>query len=194
MNYRHWWMNLSPAWQMAFNEVVLQRGGITDLPSDESLELIHSLTVLRFAGPGAFFPNMRFELSDMSGLSALKNLEILVVVNHQLKSLNEIGGLTNLKSLFVNNNQIENLDGIEQLAGNLQEFYFNVNQVQSLLPLQNFEKLHTLYCNLNQIKSLEGIGEQHTLLEKFYCIPNEGLSQREILRFEREIGIRCLKG
>lgn len=194
MNYRQWWMHLSPAWQMAFNEAILLRGSITDLPDDDALEQLHQQNVLRFAGPTAFYPNMRFELDDLSGLSELKNVEILVVISHQIKSLAPIGQLTRLRSLFVNNNQITSLEGIEALAGSLEEFYFNVNQVESLLPLQNFIKLHTIYCTANKISKLEGIGEQHTVLEKFYCLPNEGLNQREVMRFERDESIRCLKG
>ena len=71
----------------------------------------------------------------------------------------------------------------------------NVNKVESLEPLQRLVQIHTLYCNYNQISSLEGIGPQHSdRLQKFVCLPNEHLPNREVIRMEREVGIRCLQG
>lgn len=188
-----WWDNLSDSWKMAFNEAVLHRPANTEQPDHESLRQIFETPVLRLAGPTAPYPNMSFELKDLSGISELTHLEILVVTHHQVRMITELRGHKKLKSLFVFDNQIENLAGIENLTG-LQELYCHNNYIDTLEPLAKLTNLHTLYCSSNQIKTLEGIGKQHVAnMQKLYCLPNTNLRDPEILRFEREIGIRCLR-
>ena len=187
-----WWNTLSEPWKRAFNEVIRQNS-TADVPDDETLHSICTAEVHRFSGPGAPFPNMSFELEDMSGITGLNNLKILILGFQKLTSLREIGHLKELRSLFVFNNQIDSLEGIESLE-NLTDLYFNVNQVSSLVPLQHLTNLQTIYCNYNNITSLEGIGEQHVQnLKNFVCLPNEQLAFKEIGRMERDIGIQCVK-
>lgn len=188
-----WWEGLSDAWKMAFNEAMFRRAPNTEMPEPALLQQIFETTVLRFAGPGAPYPNMSFELKDLSGISELTQLEILVVTHHQVRMITELRGHNKLKSLFVFDNQIENLAGIENLVG-LQELYCHNNYIDSLAPLAKLTGIHTMYCSSNQIKTLEGIGSQHVAnMQKFYCLPNTHLRDPEILRFEREVGIRCLR-
>lgn len=191
--YHSWWAALSTPWKTAFNEVFLQQ--TTDNPlSDDIMHSIWSAPALRFAGPTAMHPNMSFELEDLSGLGAFPNLVILVVVHQKISSLEPIAHLTNLTSLFVFNNQLTDISPVSNLV-KLKEFYFQVNQVESLKPFENLTSLQTIYCNHNRISSLDGIGEQHAdTLTQFICLPNELLRDREVMRFERDAGIRCLKG
>ena len=189
---REWWGQLNDVWKQAFNETVFQQYGAGD-PTNEQLESLWSMPVLRMAGPGAMFPNMSVTLEDLSGLSRLVNLEILVVINHQIRSLRPLGNLSNLHSLFVFSNEIESLEGLERLT-KLQKFFFNDNRVTSLAPLSGLTNLDTIHCAHNKITSLEGIGAGHKALKEFYCLPNDGLWQSEISRFENEFRIRCLKG
>lgn len=191
---QNWWQSLSPAWQRAFNEVMLKSENNTEMPPAETLELIWTAPALRFAGPGAAYPNMSFELSDISGLLGLKQLQIVVIINQQLSDLGGINVLKNLKSLFVLDNRISNLDDLESMT-QLEELYCQNNFIRSLLPLRAHTRLKTLYCSDNQLTSLEGIGEQHAgTLEKFVCLPNKGIPHPDIVRFELSIGIKCQRG
>ena len=187
-----WWNGLSDAWKQAFNEVALRRSSTE--PLDETMLMnVFTSPNHRFAGPKAPYPNMSFELTDMSGLMGLPNLEIAVVTFHKLTHIREAANFKNLRSFFVYNNDITSLEGIETLV-DLQELYFNVNKVSSLQPLATLTNLKTVYCNYNQISSLEGIGEAHAEnLENFFCLPNP-VKDAVAMRFEREVGIRCKKG
>lgn len=190
---RSWWMGLTDPWKQAFNEHLLQRTTL-ETPDDLSLHGMFTVQTLRFTGPRAPYPSTSVELEDLSGIQGLQHVTILIVAFHQLRNLRELSGLKQLTSLFVNNNQITSLEGVQSLE-NLQEIYFNVNQVETLLPLTSMTQLHTIYCNYNQIRSLEGIGEQHRAhLRNLVCLPNEMLPDAEIIRMERDIGIRCKKG
>ncbi len=185
-----WWNGLSDAWKQAFNEVALRRSSTEPL-GDEMLLTVFNSANHRFAGPTAPYPNMSFELEDLSGLVGLPNTEVVVVTFHKLSHIRETAGFKNLRSLFVYNNQITSLEGIEGLT-ELKELYCNVNEISSLKPLEALTGLHTLYCNYNQLSNLEGIGEQHAdTLENFYCMPNPNLKESVAMRFEREAGIRC---
>lgn len=188
-----WWNTLSDAWKCAFNETMLRRT-TTDCPDNQDLFNIHQCQTLRLAGPTAPYPNMTFELEDLSGLKGLPNVSIVIVTFHKLHSLKELSGLKQITSLFLHNNQIASLEGIEDLE-NLGEIYFNVNQVTSLLPLSQLTNLHTVYCNYNRLTSFEGIGVQHRPnLKNFICLPNDSIAETEVINMERDLGIRCKKG
>lgn len=183
-----WWHGLSVQWKQAFAETVFHH---SNEPSPAELAQLHAAPALRFAGPQAPYPNMSFELNDLSGIAALTNLQILVIVFQQLESVAELQALTNLKSLFMYNNCIRSLNGIENLTA-LEQLYVQGNQVNSLRPIENLTRLKELYVNDNRLSSLEGLTEEHAgALEIFFCKPNAGLKQKELLGIERELGIRC---
>lgn len=191
--YRNWWAALSLPWKTAFNEIILGQTSTADMP-DEALNDIWQAPALRFAGPSAPYPNMSIELEDLSGVLDLPRLEIFVFTFQKIDTVVPIGQLTQLKSLFLFNNRIRSLDGVETLT-DLQELYVNVNAVESLRPLEHLTRLHTLYCNYNRLRLLDGIGKQHVgTLKQFVCLPNEFLPDAEVIRMERDIGIRCLAG
>lgn len=184
----NWWLSLETQWQRAFGEVYF---GHFQTPGPEELEKIAELSVLRFAGPQAPFPNMSFELDNLSGLIQLNKLEILVVTYHQLTSLTGLENKKALKGLFVNNNRIVSLDPISQLV-QLEQLHVQANHIQSLQPLSNLTGLKSLYVSRNELVSLEGIREAHAdHLEQFVCMPNTGIRQKECLQLERNLGIRC---
>lgn len=191
--YLHWWAGLSAPWKTAFNEVTLQRSSTEALP----VEVLHSIwtaSALRFAGPTAPFPNMSLELDNLDGIAVFPKLEIFVFTHHKIQSLAPLAKLPGLKSLFVFDNQITALDGVEALT-ELRELYFQGNRVESLRPLEHLTQLQTLYCPNNRLRALDGIGKQHAgALRQFVCLPNEELPDAEIIRMEREVGVRCQKG
>ena len=188
-----WWSNLEMQWKIAFNGSFLNKGENTDLPTDEELLTILEAPTLRFAGPKAMFPNINFELTNLSGIQHLTNLQHFFCDHAQIKSVEEVKYLSKLESFFCNSNQVESINGVQYLT-NLKVFYCNANKVTSLKYLAPLENLETVYCNYNELTTFEGIStKQATNLKLFYCLPNDGVSKGEIKRVE-ELGIDCKKG
>ena len=183
-----WWNNLTNDWKQAFAETCFHH---KNEPTLVELEQLYSAPAIRFAGPSAPFPNMSVELTDFSGIMALKNLQILILIHHQVKSLEDLASMFGLKKLFLYNNQINSLAGIEGLT-DLEQLYVQFNNIDSINPVNTLVKLHEFYIHDNHITSLDGLTSEHSdNLEMFVCKPNDQLKQKEILRIERELGIRC---
>ena len=183
-----WWAELEPQWQAAFQMAFF---GHTNQPTDEELENLWQAPVLRFAGPRAPYPNIRFELTNCSGLKGMSRLETLILTNHRIDSIRELAQLTKLKSLFVNDNAIRSLAGIEGLR-QLEQLYAQVNQIDSLEPIRSLTHLREVCAHVNALKTLDGLTPTHThSLKALFCLPNEHLTDREIIRTERSLGIRC---
>lgn len=187
-----WWDALEEQWKRAYNEVFFKKEAIYQ-PSEEELKRLKAIPVLRLAGPRASYPSISFELTNLSGVVGLKNLVLLVAINHQLKHVDEVASLTNLKSLFVHDNQIEQIRGVKDLV-NLEECYCQKNNIVSLEPLEKLTKLKTVYCYHNQLSTLKGLTEEHAdELGQFFCLPNSGLSNKEVVKTERDLYIKCRK-
>ena len=183
-----WWMNLESQWRAAFQYSFFRH---TNQPEAEELENLWQTTVLRFAGPRAPYPNMGFELTNCSGLAGMSNLEILVLTHHRLETIGELADISQLKSLFINNNAIRTLDGIQSMQ-HLEQLYAQINQINSLEPIRNLTKLREVYVSLNELETLDGLTRKHAnTLKAFYCLPNDRLMDRDIMRVERNLGIRC---
>lgn len=183
-----WWRQLSPPWQKAFAETCFNH---YNEPTPLELAQLFQAPALRFAGPSAPYPNMSFELEDLSGLSQLTQLEVLVVIHHKIEEIEALKELKGLKSLFLYNNAIKNLSGIEPLT-KLEQLYVQVNAIESMEPLRMLVNLRELYIHDNKISSLEGITEQHAnSLEQFFCKPNENLKKKDMVILENTLGIRC---
>ncbi|MCC6726575.1 MAG: leucine-rich repeat domain-containing protein [Saprospiraceae bacterium] len=190
-SHTEWWHSLEPQWQMAFNQVMLQRGPVTDLPDEAGFAKIFEHKFLRFAGPRAPYPNMNFELTNLSGLAVFEDAEMISATFHQIKSMHEIAHIRGLKSLFLDNNQLVNLEGVEDMA-ELKELYVQANLLESLKPIEKLTGLTALYCSDNKLINLDGLTEDHSdNLRFFVCLPNEGIKQREIIRVENTLGIKC---
>ncbi|MDE1190600.1 MAG: hypothetical protein PW786_00420 [Arachidicoccus sp.] len=188
MDYLHWWTSLEVQWQRAFGEVFFMHSTI---PSEEEAERLFSTEVLRFAGPGAAYANMDFQLHNLSGLRALKQLKILVVTHHDIRTLDDLKDITGLKSLFIFNNVIDSLKGIEQMK-DLEQLYAHCNHIHNLQPVSGLTNLRELYVHYNQLENLSGLTAEHSeKLHTFYCKPNDKLKQKELIHTEINLGIRC---
>ncbi|MEO8860331.1 MAG: leucine-rich repeat domain-containing protein [Ginsengibacter sp.] len=184
----NWWNDLEPQWKQAFRIFISAN---KREPDSDDLENIFSTQTIRLAGPKAPFPNMQFELTNLSGLQYLRNLTIVIVTHHKVEHIEVLRNLTNLKSLFLFNNNIESLTGIEELM-ELEQLYVQCNQISSLEPVEKLVNLKELYISDNSFKSLDGLTEMHSdKLTMFVCRPNENLKQKEIIRTERDLGIIC---
>jgi hypothetical protein len=191
--YEKWWSELSLPWRKAYNEVYLRQSSDVVIPITVMHQIHHS-PALRFAGPKAPYPNMSFELTDLSGVLALHKMEIFVFTHQHIDHIRDLAGLQQLRSLFLFNNQIKSLEGIQSMK-QLKELYINFNEVGSLKELKGLTKLETLYCNYNTFSNFEGIGKQHAAkMKNFYCLPNDNLSDATCIKFENTVGIRCKKG
>lgn len=187
------WLALEPQWQQAFNQGFNNIIG-TDIPNEQQLNELSKTTIIRLVGPTAQYPNVNFELTNLSGLVHLPLLELLVVTHHQVSSLEPISHLIHLKSLFVMNNRLESLSGIEELT-HLEILYCQNNLIEELSPLEKLTNLKELSVSRNKLNSIDGITAAHEpKLDKFYVLPNEGLRDKDVMRFERELGIRCRMG
>jgi hypothetical protein len=190
ISMQDWWRQLEPQWKQAFSVTVFQHAGE---PAPAELDLLFTAQALRFAGPSAPYPNMRFELTNLSGVQALCGLETLVVIFHRVESLAELKALQSLKNLFLYNNCIKTLEGIEELTG-LERLYVQDNQIGSIRQVEKMHRLRELYVNGNLVSDLDGLTEDHAEnLQAFFCQPNAHLKQKEMMRVERELGIRCRK-
>lgn len=183
-----WWGQLSQPWKNAFAEVFFKH---TNEPTPEELARLYASPTLRLAGPEASHANMSFTLTDLSGVKGLVNLEVLIVICHELISVDELAQLVNLNALFLHNNRIRSLRGMESLV-KLEQLYLQCNAIDSIQEVEKLTNLRELYIHDNRLSSLEGLTEAHSdQLRRLVCLPNEGLKQKEIIRVERELFIRC---
>ena len=184
----NWWNGLEPQWKQVFS---LKVTGDQNEPTGIGLEKIFTIPTIRLAGPTAPFPNMQFELTNLSGLQYLSNLSIIIVTHHKIQNIEVLSNHSNLKSLFLFNNNIRSLHGIEALT-QLEQLYVQCNQLTSIKPIEQLTNLKELYISDNCVESLDGLTEKHSdKLTTFICRPNKQLKQKEIIRVERELGIIC---
>ena len=192
---RKWWDQLELQWKMAYNEAVFGQGPTIEPPTDDHLMfLLVGVDVLRMAGPLAPNPNITTPLTNLSGLIPLYNLTYLSITNMHLTSIEELKPFTKLQHLFIVNNQITSLKGIENLT-ELKEIYAQANELTHIDEVKKLTKLETFYCSYNKLQNLDGITEQHEdKLNQFFVLPNETLKDKDILRIENRIGIKCRRG
>lgn len=191
---KEWWDSLESQWKKAFNEAVLGNGPIENRPTRTEMESIHNATALRFAGPKAPYPNMTFELTNTAGLAQLSKVETLVLIFHQIQELGDLSHMQGLTGLFVNNCQLQSLAGIENLS-NLSLLYASANEIKDIKPIKKLTNLSDFQFPYNKIVSLEGITNKHTSnMKNFVCLPNDDLPDRDIIKVENRLGIRCKRG
>ncbi|NRB47284.1 MAG: leucine-rich repeat domain-containing protein [Saprospiraceae bacterium] len=192
--HKEWWDSLESQWKKAFNEAVLGNGPIENRPTRTEMEAIHQATALRFAGPRAPYPNMTFELTNTTGLAQLDQVQTLVVIFHPIAELGDLSHMKGLTGLFVNNCQLKSLKGIEELM-NLNLLYASTNQIKNIKPIKKLINLSDFQFPYNSITSLEGITNKHTSkMKNFICLPNDELPDRDIIKVENRLGIRCRRG
>ena len=179
---------MEPQWLEAFRVSVFRH---SNEPNHAELDALYNMQTIRLAGPTAPFPNIQFELTNLSGIQHLSNLEIVIITHHKIDTIEVLSNLSQLKSLFLFNNCITSLEGIEMLT-QLEQLYVQCNQITSIKPIEQLINLKEFYINDNCIATLDGLTEKHSdKLLKFVCRPNEQLKQKEIIRAERELGIIC---
>ena len=152
-----------------------------DTNADGQIQVTEALAV-------TFLSVNNASISDMTGIEAFTNLQILRCQYNQLSTLN-VQGLTNLTGLKCNNNQLPtlNVQGLTNLGElqcqnnqlttlnvqgltNLQYIDSIFNQL-SILNVQGLTNLSNLYCNNNQLTTLNVQGL--TNLVELRCYNNQ---------------------
>ena len=104
------------------------------------------------------------QLSDITPLANLTNLENLIITYSQVSNITPLANLTNLEQLDLSVNQVSDITPLANLT-NLEQLYFTANQVSDITPLTNLTNLEQLYFGVNQIsditpvKALSGLEE-----------------------------------
>lgn len=192
---RQWWQDLEMQWKMAYNEVLFAKGPTIEPPKDDELMLLLlQVDTLRFAGPMAANPNMTTRLTNLSGLIPLYHLFYLSLSDSDITSLEPLKRHTKLEHLFLYNNKITSLKGIEDMT-KLKDLYVQNNELTDIEPVRKLTNLESFYCSGNQLTSLKGMTKQHAAQRvKFYVLPNDKLKDKDILKVEDKLGIKCRKG
>jgi Leucine-rich repeat (LRR) protein len=188
-----WWDLLEDQWKRAFNICYNNNGDTVENPGIKKIDQIRTLPVIRMVGPSGPNANLPFELTNVSGVAGMTDLEHVFLPHHTIKSLEEIKNCSKLISLFLNNNQIESLEPIKDLSA-LEQLYVQNNTIPSLKPLEKLTRLNSINASNNKINSLKGIHKGHlpTLLN-FFILPNP-IPLIEIRDFEAELNVECRKG
>ncbi|NJL76838.1 MAG: hypothetical protein HC892_19270 [Saprospiraceae bacterium] len=98
---KKWWESLEMQWKMAYNEAVFGAGTSLESPKDDQLmSLLTNITVLRFAGPTAYNPNLSIKLTNLSGLFPMHHLTYLSFSDSLITAIQEIKHLTKIEHLF----------------------------------------------------------------------------------------------
>jgi len=108
------------------------------------------------------------QISDLSSLTGLTNLERLYLSNNQISDLSPLTELTNLEWLDLSGNPITDLSPLKGLT-NLKRLFFSNNPISDLSPLAGLTNLEFLYFYDNPIPD-----DQKAMLRK--ALPNCDIS------------------
>lgn len=125
------------------------------------------------------------QITDISGLRDLNDLEVLDASQNQISDLSALEGHKELYNLKLNQNHIANIDAISGCE-KLMVLDLSDNEIQSLAALSSCGKLEYVYVNRNQLKNLSGL-EQALELSTIEATENQlenidGLSNSTVLK------------
>lgn len=90
------------------------------------------------------------DITDLTPLANLKNLEALSIRDNKITDVSPLAGLTELKYLHLYENHISNIDPIVGLV-DLRELNFSMNQVEDITAIKNMQKLRVLFAYQNEV-------------------------------------------
>ena len=133
------------------------------------------------------------EIQNLIGLEFAKNLKELVLTGHQISDISPIAGLKNLEYLNLTKNQIGR-SGISPIAGlkNLKYLNLTKNQISGISPIAGLKNLEYLDLSYNWIANISPIAGLKNLeyLDLSYnqisdISPIAGLKNLEQLKFTK---------
>ena len=93
------------------------------------------------------------QISDISLLAGLENLEQLNLYNNQITDISPLAGLENLRWLNLEENRVSDISSLAGL-GNLRKLYLYDNQIINIGPLAGLKNLEDLSLIDNQITDI----------------------------------------
>jgi hypothetical protein len=145
----------------------IQNSKITNLDALEGLTNLHTL----------FIPGNR-ELSDITGLKRLGNLETLWLSESKVGDLSPLKDLKKIKVLRVNSTKVSDLSPIKNLK-NVEELDFGHTEVNDVSFIKDFKNLKSLtmwqtkvndISLLNKLKNLESLNISNDILDKGHVL------------------------
>ena len=97
-------------------------------------------------------------IADLSGIEALENLEVLVLVDHRLVDIAPLAGLKKLRALDLANNQIVDIAPLSSLSA-LTFLSLAFNNVSDLSPLSSLDRLQVLLLDENRVADISPLLE-----------------------------------
>ena len=115
--------------------------------------------------------NKNLKDTDISSLSELKNLTMLLLDNNQISDISTLTELKNLTDLYLNNNQISDISALTELK-NLTKLVLYNNQISDISALAELKNLIELHVRSNQISDISALSELKNLtyLNLFGCV------------------------
>ena len=111
---------------------------------------------------------IRSEVSDLTPLAGLENLQVLKLNDNRITDISPLSGLVNLQHLELQNNQIVDISPLAGLIG-LRDLRLTRNEVVDISPLSGLVNLRYLELHVNQISDIS---------------PLQGLVNLEVLNLE----------
>ena len=168
-----WWHSLSEDWQKAFNQAVLSRGEILQIPTEEQLRSVFERKKIDIVGSGILLYGLNqlsFKLNDITGLKDLKHLTELNLSGHDFKDLKGIEEFENLETLNCTSNRIATLDYIKQLE-NLKNLIIRDNNLSTFDGIDELEEVEYVNALYNQkLRSIAGVEDLSHL--QVLCVPS----------------------
>ena len=96
---------------------------------------------------------IRSEVSDLTPLAGLENLQVLKLNYNRITDISPLSGLVNLQRLQLHNNQIVDISPLAGLIG-LRDLRMKSNEVVDISPLSGLVNLQYLQLHDNQISDL----------------------------------------
>jgi hypothetical protein len=121
---KSWWVKTTEKW---FGEKVLQSINVIDLGETE--------------------------VSDLSRLAEIKNLETLYLYNTEVTDLTPLAAMNNLRTLFLSNTPVTDLSPLAELQS-LNELNLGGTEVSDLWPLAELTNLRLLSVHNTQVSDL----------------------------------------
>ena len=92
-------------------------------------------------------------VTDLSPLAGLKNLEVLGLDKTKVSDLSLVAGIENIKFLSLNQTQVSDLSPLAGLS-NLEWLYLGETEVSDLSPLAGLKNLEEIWLNDTQVSDL----------------------------------------
>ena len=129
------------------------------------------------------------QISNISSLSNLTNLNTLYLYDNQISDIFPLSNLTNLNTLHLYSNQISDISTLNNLTG-LRELYLNNNRISDTSSLSNLTNLTYLQLANNQISDISALSSLFKLNELY--LDNNQISDISPLRNLTDLDILCL--